>query len=99
MNLLDRADHLQVNVTIMNEEINVIKNQLKKDMGIENSSFKRGYEDYSSTPNKKAGVSIFIVLFVLYKWRLLGLSELTPMFINTGLTHLGSEASNYSLTL
>ena len=28
-------------------------------------------------------------------WRPPRLSELTPMISNTGLTHLGSEASNY----
>ena len=32
------------------------------------------------------------------KWRPPGLSELTPITINTELTHLGSEASKYSLT-
>ena len=30
---------------------------------------------------------------VKIKWRPLSLSELTPMIFNTGLTHLGSEAS------
>ena len=29
-------------------------------------------------------------------WRCLSLSELTPMIFNTGLTHLGTEASIYS---
>ena len=28
-------------------------------------------------------------------WRAPSLSELTPMILNMGLTHLGSEASNY----
>ena len=30
-----------------------------------------------------------------YGWRPSSLSELTPMLFNMGLTHLGSEASNY----
>ena len=30
-----------------------------------------------------------------YKWRPPGLSELTPMIFNIGLTHFGSEASKY----
>ena len=31
----------------------------------------------------------------IMNWRLLSLSELTPMTYNMGLTHLGSEISNY----
>ena len=30
-------------------------------------------------------------------WKPTSLSELTPMIFNTGLTQLGSEASNYEL--
>ena len=41
----------------MNEELNVIKNQLKKEMGIQETSRKRGNQESSSTPVKKAKVS------------------------------------------
>ena len=37
-----------------------------------------------------------LIIFYLYKWRPPRLSELTPMIFNTGLTHLGSEASIYT---
>ena len=36
-----------------------------------------------------------LIFFNIYIWRPPSLSELTPMIFNTGLTHLGSEASNY----
>ena len=34
-------------------------------------------------------------LNLLYNWRPLSQSELTPMVFDTGITHLGSEASKY----
>ena len=34
--------------------------------------------------------------YINYNWRPPSLSELTPMVFNTGLTHLGSEASKYT---
>ena len=34
MNLLDRADRLQVDISLMGEELEGIKTQLKKEMGI-----------------------------------------------------------------
>ena len=45
----------------MNEELNVIKNQLKKEMGIQETSRKRGNQESSSTPVKKAKVSFFLL--------------------------------------
>ena len=47
----------------------------------------------------KYGVSPFRLDDILLnvKWRHPSLSELTPMLFNTGLTHLGLEASKYSL--
>ena len=37
-----------------------------------------------------------IILNLKIEWRAPSLSELTPMIFNTVLTHLGSEAFNYS---
>ena len=45
---------------------------------------------------------MLILLFFSYSnmsfiWKLPSLSELTPMIFNTGLTHLGSQTSNYNI--
>ena len=50
---------------------------------------------YFENKGSKSDLTRFfwITLITSYKWRPPSLNELTPMIINMGLTHLGSEAS------
>ena len=48
------------------------------------------------TINSQRGVKQIDILLP-DKWRSPNLNELTPIIFNTGLTHLGSEASKYSI--
>ena len=56
---------------------------------------------YYTKKVKNQIVNYFHYFFNMYnnKWRPPSLSELTPMIFNTGLTHLGSEASKYKFDI
>ena len=55
--------------------------------------FDKSYDNITCNETSK----IKIIKICKNNWRLPSLSELTPMVLNTGLTHLGSEAFNFKV--